>query len=136
MDPLEQAPESKLQKCRTFLDTYVSYPKLLIPDGALAFIHILVLLCLRLQWLMIIPFILFRIPRLVLYLVTMKLGSSNQIWYSREFIFRKYSCILYFPVAIIFQMITMVTNFCMQAADTKACNTGYAITLTILLLLH
>ena len=58
------------------------------------------------------------------------------MWPAREFIFRKYSCILYFPVAVIIQMITMVTNFCLIATNKKSCDTGYAISLIILLAVH
>ena len=107
-----------------------------MPDAICAFLHILVLLALRLQWLMIITFVVIRIPRFILQLIVKRTGETSPVWVSREFIFRKYSCILYFPLAVIMQMITMATNFCMPAGNVKQCYAAYATTLIILLVIH
>ena len=136
MDPAENPQTSKCAQMREKFNLYFSYAKLWVPDGVCAFLHILVLLCLRLQWLMIITFVVIRIPRFILYLLVKRLGEASPVWVSREFIVRKYSCILYFPLAVVMQMITMATNFCLPAGNVKACYTAYAITMISLLVIH
>ena len=136
MDNSENPQPSKCTMIREKFNHYFSYPMLWVPDGACAVLHILVLLALRLQWLMIIPFVLIRVPRFVLYLLVKRTGESSPKWVSFEFMFRKYSCISYFFMGVIIQMVTMATNFCLPAANTKACYTAYAITMIVLLLFH
>ena len=76
MDPAENTQTSKCAKFREKFDLYFSYAKLWVPDAVCAFLHILFLLALRLQWLMVITFVLIRIPRFVLHLLVRRLGET------------------------------------------------------------
>ncbi len=76
MDTSENPQTSKCATIREKFDLYFSYAKIWVPDGVCAFLHILVLLALRLQWLMIITFVLIRIPRFVFHLLVKRLGET------------------------------------------------------------
>ena len=102
----------------------------------LAIIHIIVMLCLRLAWLMLIPFMLIRMPRFVLHCCARR--AQDRTNYNREFQFRKWSCICYFPLAVTIQMIQMAVNFCAPEIylSTSQCMTGYSIALILALAIH
>ncbi len=133
---LEQNTRKCNNTCCNKLDEFTQYPKIVITDAIIAVVHIIVMLVLRLAWLMLIPFLLIRLPRFILHCCSRR--TQSKINYTREFQFRKWSCICYFPLAVTIQMISMAASFCAVEAylTTSQCMTGYSIALIIALVIH
>ena len=78
-----QETTSKCGACCNKMKEWTSYNKLYISDLIIAVIHIIVMLCLKIQYLMMIPFILIRLPRFILHCYARK--SNTRLAYDREF---------------------------------------------------
>lgn len=68
---------------------------------------------------MLVTFVLIRVPRFGIHMmVYWKKGTSStpapdaMIWVTRELTFRKWSSFAYFPLALAFQCLTALTNYC------------------------
>lgn len=131
---VEGGGQSKLDQIKEKIVFVFSYERLLIVDAILAGIHFLALLVLAWQYLMFVTLLGLRAPRSVFHLIAKKTNSAE--WFDREMLFRKWSTYLYFPIAIITQALTMVTNFCRDSGNPSECRSGYMWTMFILLVLY
>lgn len=132
-DPTEppQQTTSKCAKCPA-IEQYTSYARLYIIDLVLVVIHFIFLLCMKMSWMLLIPLLLIRVPRLVLTALSRRLNSKKH--YDREYNFRRWSTALYFPLAISIEMINMAAYFCVGMLND--CYVGYSVSLSILLVLY
>ena len=111
-DPTQGHTQSKDNCCgktRLLVQHYHSYEKLLIVDAVLVGLHLIAFLILKINWLMMVTLLLIRVPRMALHVFAKR---DTREGYQREYLFRKWTCILYFPLAFTFQIVAMLFNFC------------------------
>lgn len=74
-DPTEP-PQQKTSKCAKCpaIEQYTSYARLYIVDLVLVVIHFIFLLCMKMSWMLLIPLLLIRVPRLVLTALSRRLN--------------------------------------------------------------
>ena len=132
--PGDDSGKTKFELLKEKVTHYVNYDRLYIPEAVFAGIHLLAMLVLMLQYLMLLTFIGIRVPRVGLWFWARKTGDPKFQHY--EWLFRKWSCFLYFPIAVIVQALTMVTNFCRVSGEPEECRNGYFWTMFILLILY
>ena len=119
-------------------DTYekvFTYERIVFVDAVLFMCHIIFMFILWFQFLMLIPLVMIRIPRIGLHIAGRKMEDKPDIK-KLEYLFRRISFFLYFPVAMLFQLITMLTNYCADSETKSACARGYMISMFIFLAIH
>ena len=126
------------EKTKLMAQQYNDYDKLLITDSVLMGIHLIAFLILKVNWFMMVTLWLIRVPRLVLHCFAKR---DTREGYEREYLFRKWSCILYFPLAFTFQILAMLFNFCntttgVLVTNRNKCYGSYAATICVLLILY
>merc|ERR1711957_402672 len=94
---------------------------------------------------MLITFLLVRIPRFIFYIQVRRIPKDAGrreagLVINREFVFRKWSAIIYLPLAFCFQVLTSITSYCVydlgQTGDPETCRNLYILVFGILLIAH
>ena len=77
----------------------MSYDNMTVVDAILIGIHFIFMLILKMSYIMWVPLLVIRVPRLFLHLAAPR--KNDKVWYDREYLFRKHSVWVYFILAFV-----------------------------------
>ena len=106
-------------------------------DLALIGVHFIFMLVLKMSYIMWVPILVIRVPRVFLHLAAKR--RADKLWHDREYLFRKHSVWAYFLLALVCQVINMFGNVCRSTevlGTVNECYSAFMTTIIVLLILN